>query len=47
MIRIIIVDDESITRQWMKKKIEKLGSNYLVGRGIRQWPPGAGVLQRT
>lgn len=30
MIRIIIVDDESITRQWMKKKIEKLGSNYLV-----------------
>lgn len=30
MMRIIIVDDESITRQWMKKKIEKLGSDYLV-----------------
>lgn len=30
MIRIIIVDDESITRQWIKKKIERPGSDYLV-----------------
>lgn len=30
MIKIIIVDDESITRQWIKKKIEKMDSDYLL-----------------
>ena len=30
MIKIIVVDDESITRQWIKKKIEKLDSDYLL-----------------
>ncbi|MBQ9990040.1 MAG: response regulator [Lachnospiraceae bacterium] len=28
MLRIIIVDDESITRLWIKKKIEELGTEY-------------------
>lgn len=30
MMRVMIVDDERITCQWIKKKIEKLGSDYLV-----------------
>lgn len=30
MLRIIIVDDESITRMWIRKKIEELGSEYAV-----------------
>lgn len=30
MLKIIIVDDESITRQWIKKKIEELGAEYYV-----------------
>lgn len=29
-MRIIIVDDEGITRQWLKKKIEELNMNYHV-----------------
>lgn len=30
MIRTVIVDDESITRQWIKKKIEKISADYSV-----------------
>ena len=30
MLKIIIVDDESITRQWIKKKIEELGTDYCI-----------------
>lgn len=30
MIRIVIIDDESITRQWVKKKIEDLGADYKI-----------------
>ena len=30
MIRIVIVDDESITRQWLKKKIEEISTDYSV-----------------
>lgn len=30
MLKIIVVDDENITRQWIKKKIEELGSDYFV-----------------
>lgn len=30
MIRIVIVDDESITRQWVKKKIEDISSEYCI-----------------
>ena len=29
-MRIIIVDDEGITRQWLKKKIEEAGEEYQV-----------------
>lgn len=30
MMRIVIVDDESITRQWIRKKIEELSADYSV-----------------
>jgi len=30
MLRIILVDDESITRMWIRKKIEELSSEYYV-----------------
>lgn len=30
MVKILIIDDESITRQWIKKKVEDISADYSV-----------------